>query len=407
MIASKIPEVYDVELPASVKQLLRVFATGISVGVNSLASVLECLDSRGYIKVLALYAVFPAVLVAVIVVVVICLLACKQKLTWDALLQRALPLILKILFLSYPLVTNQAFEVFYYYKLDGERWLRADVTIKVGSDEHNTALILAWTTIVIYPIGLLVTAAALLYITHDAILKNKPTPLSQATAFLYQEFERQFFWWELIEMLRRFVLVGIMVLVEGMMQVIIGTLLAVMFLLFQVEASPYKDMGDDFLASSASFALVGTFICAYAFKDYEFVGLSDIQAKMSLEQRETYVVNQTILSVVMFATIILALLLAFCIFLVQFAVEGARLRNEARSARGRRLRYKTTQQVVQVPELPTERTTKKQFHIFLSHVRNCRRAAAYPCSRRLLPMRSVCGVPRVRSGVRARTRCAS
>ena len=64
------------------KQLLRVFAIGISVGINGLASVRECLYSRGYIKVLALYAVFPAVLVAVIVVVVICLLACKQKLTW-------------------------------------------------------------------------------------------------------------------------------------------------------------------------------------------------------------------------------------------------------------------------------------------------------------------------------------
>ena len=190
---------------------------------------------------------------------------------------------------------------------------------------------------------------------------------------------------ELIEMLRRFVLVGIMVLVEGMMQIILGSLLAAIFLLFQVEASPYKDMSDNFLASSASFALVAIFICSYAFRNYEFVGLGDIQAKMSLEQRETYVVNQTILSVVVFAIIILALLLAFCIFLVQFAVEGARLRSELRAARGRRLRYKTTQEVVQVPELPTAISTKKHFHIFLSHVRNRRRAAAYPHSRRLCP----------------------
>ena len=67
-------------------------------------------------------------------------------------------------------------------------------------------------------------------------------------------------------MLRRLVLVGLMVVAfEGStMQLVIGTLLAAIFLLFQVFASPYKDQADDFVAMAASFALVALFLCSCA-----------------------------------------------------------------------------------------------------------------------------------------------
>ena len=45
------------------------------------------------------------------------------------------------------------------------------------------------------------------------------------------------FWWELIEMIRRFVLVGLLVLARGSIaQIVAGTLLAAFFLLLQVQA---------------------------------------------------------------------------------------------------------------------------------------------------------------------------
>ena len=51
-----------------------------------------------------------------------------------------------------------------------------------------------------------------------------------------------------------------------MLQLVVGTILSAVFLLLQVQASPYKEMFDDFLASASSFGLVAAFICAYAFK---------------------------------------------------------------------------------------------------------------------------------------------
>ena len=41
-----------------------------------------------------------------------------------------------------------------------------------------------------------------------------------------------------------------------MLQLVMGTMLSAAFLLLQVQASPYKEMFDDFLASASSFGLV-------------------------------------------------------------------------------------------------------------------------------------------------------
>ena len=98
------------------------------------------------------------------------------------------------------------------------------------------------------PVPLLLARAS------KAIVSGESTPLSRSTQFLYKDFDPALFWWELAEMLRRFVLVGLMVLMQDtMMQLVTGTLLSAAFLLFQVQASPYVRMADDLLASAASF----------------------------------------------------------------------------------------------------------------------------------------------------------
>ena len=54
------------------------------------------------------------------------------------------------------------------------------------------------------------------------------------------------FWWEIVEMLRKLLLVGIMVVVASgtTLQIVLGTLFAAIFMLFQVQASPYKEMSE-------------------------------------------------------------------------------------------------------------------------------------------------------------------
>jgi len=165
-------------------------------------------------------------------------------------------------------------------------------------------------------------------------------------------------------MLRLFVLVGMMVLFQDtMMQLIVGTLLAVAFLLFQVQASPYINLSDDLLASALSFCVVAVFLCSYAFKDAALTGLEAIQDKMSIEQRSLYILNQATLSAIMVCGVIAALVISGIIFIFQLAEEAARVRREALASKARRLRYVRNDEEVDVPDINTG-----EFHLFLSHV---------------------------------------
>lgn len=196
MIATEVPQVYDIELPASVKELLKAFAFAVSFGFNSTSSVLECLDLRGYVRALLFYMVTPLVLALLIVLVTASQLACKGRLKTTILLKTSASPLLKLIFLAYPMVTNAAFAAYYYYRFDEEEWLRADVSIKVGTAAHQEALALAWVAICIYPIGLFIFCALLLFRARTAILTQHPTALSRSIAFLHREFELHFFWWE-------------------------------------------------------------------------------------------------------------------------------------------------------------------------------------------------------------------
>ena len=97
------------------------------------------------------------------------------------------------------------------YEFIESEWLKADVSIQCGTGEHDDAKALAWAAILFYPVGLLVLNAALLFTARKAILSGRHTTLSRGISFLYREFEPHLFWWELVEMLRRLVLVGLMV----------------------------------------------------------------------------------------------------------------------------------------------------------------------------------------------------
>jgi len=270
-------------------------------------------------------------------------------------------------------------DAFSCYEFIDSEWLKADVAIQCGTHEHDDAKALAWAAIFFYPVGLLVLNAALLFTARKAISSGRHTPLSGRISFLYREFEPHLFWWELVEMLRRLVLVGLMVLAQGsMLQLVVGTMLSAVFLLFQVQASPYKEMSDDFLASASSFGLVLAFICAYAFKEYEIFGLRDIQDHMSVEQQDLYIVNQHTLTLIMLGSVLGTLVLSLILFVVQFGIEGARLRREAHAKLARRLWYaqdSVEAELAALPPWPSSLMPKEQcapnqvgpFHVMLSH----------------------------------------
>lgn len=284
MIATQIDAVYNVTFPASVRAVLAKFYFGITIGLGNVNSVLACLGIYGFFWQLVFWTVLPLALVLLTVIGSVICLACTRRLLYRrALLKSALPLITRMLFLLYPVVTNVAFQAFSCHEFDdGARAvLIADISIECNtpvpfgdlssssrSVEHDEIMLLAAVAVCVYPIGLLLLNGAFLCVAHKAILSDKGTPLSLATRFLYREYQKPFFWWELVEMFRRLFLVGIMVIVRrgSLTQLVIGSLFSVVYLLVQMQAMPFRSTADDYLANACSFALVVVFVCSIMFK---------------------------------------------------------------------------------------------------------------------------------------------
>ena len=114
MIATRVEHVYEVFLPAEVRGLLKQIRIVISLGIESIP--LGCVGANGYVKRLLFWMITPLVLVLISFVGVLlklCFLTRKRKadqmITWPRLLELATPIMLRIFFVVYPIVTNGAY----------------------------------------------------------------------------------------------------------------------------------------------------------------------------------------------------------------------------------------------------------------------------------------------------------
>ena len=85
---------------------------------------------------------------------------------------------------------------------------------------------------------------------------------------------------------------------------------------------------------------------------------------MSSEQRSLYIVNQVTLAFLMLASVLGTLVLCVILFVVQFTIEGRRIRREKLASKARRLRRKDNGEEVDAPALEAGH----KYHTFLSHV---------------------------------------
>ena len=279
---------------------------------------------------------------------------------------RAAPIILQFLFLVYPIVTRHAFEAFSWYEFtDDGHFLRADVSIEHGSSAHATASGMAVTAIICYPVGLLLVFGGVLLHQRHPILSGPPTGLSTAIRFLYGAFEPQFFWWELVEMSRRFLLVGVYVTVrQGTIeQLLYGSFTALLYLALQVQATPYKERADDFFASVCSLLLVVLFMAAIPYKYAALTDSNALQATMSNEQRTDFLPPYVVLSAVMLAACVGVLAVLAVILALKMREDRARMRREALAAESRRLCW-----LANDSQVVLDRLADGQYHLFLSHV---------------------------------------
>ena len=284
-VATRIGSVYEVALPDAVRSLLALFEV-LNLNLAGVPGVpLQCLNLGSYEQQLLFTVLAPLVLAAAILAFFVlqscvgrkgaCVgtrgaaKRCALPMWLSSALIAALPYELALSFLVFPMVSSAAFRAFSCDDFDtGRSYLRADYAVECGTDAHDAAQSLAWMGIGFYPVGISLLYVALLAKARPALLANKPTPLSTALGFLVRDYTADYYWWEMLEMWKKLLLVGFAVLVQpdSTYQIVSAYLVSLVYLLLAAVAAPFKAADDSFFAKAANFALSALFFFCVVLK---------------------------------------------------------------------------------------------------------------------------------------------
>ncbi|EOD14550.1 hypothetical protein EMIHUDRAFT_196951 [Emiliania huxleyi CCMP1516] len=150
-------------------------------------------------------------------------------------------------------------------RLEQVSYMRQDASVECGTDDHGPIKNLAIGFVVVWPVGSLVLYSALLLACHKPLQAKTPNALTRATAFLHQEYELTYFWWEALELARKLVLTGFVLLIpeeEGFRRLMVATVICCFYAVVLAVVRPYKRVEDDCLAVATSLVLLLFFLVA-------------------------------------------------------------------------------------------------------------------------------------------------
>jgi len=319
----------------------------------------------GFLPKLQFLIILPPALVFLVLASASTYLVANRRLTTINLLETAMPWALRLTFLLYPLVCEVAFEAWscYDFPETDKSYLRVDVAVECHTAQHDEILGWAITAVVLYVAGIWLACAMLIAQAYHSI-RTTPTRFARSISFLYHEYKPESCWWELVEMLRRALLVGLLRLVPphpgSILQIAIATLVSVAYIVIQQQAAPYKSLSDGWVAMASSVAMLVLFVWAIISKYSE---LADTTYEIiSPEQRRTFGIRFE--AEICFIAAAGIIIFTFLLLLGQIREEHKNLQYKARVALARRLRYQKDGTEVLAPKL----ARGQAFHMFLSHV---------------------------------------
>jgi hypothetical protein len=239
-------------------------------------------------------------------------------------------------------------------------YMREDLSIECyTSDAHKAAVDVAIVLMVVWPIGIVVLYAVLLLVARRPLLSRTPNPLVRSTSFLHRDYHPECFYWELIELVRRIVLTGWVLLIDeanSFVRILVGLMVSVTMFTITVIRKPYRHMEDHYLAISAQFMIVMSFIGAMAVKVYE-----DVDARA--RQRGTDVDEAVAIFGIDSSDELVNLLLVFTILMIFPCLLTTVSYNVAQEGRVLTI-------LVSATGKPPELTMHKgqRYHLFNSHI---------------------------------------
>ena len=249
------------------------------------------------------------------------------------LLGYAVPLTLLILFFAFPPVTSLAFRLFeecttFSDELgESQAFLissRKHYAVACPSDELADAQSLAWVAILLYPVGVVVFSAWLLYLGRARLLlKEQDTPYTRSIAFLHAPFVPSYFYFDLLELCKKLLLIGFASLIKpgSIMQIMIAVLVSLLFLVLHLQSLPYRRHLDNMLATTIHLGLCVFFIWCL---------LLQTGALATEENSSKLSDTGTAISIMMLISLVGVLVVAVLLFLMELVARAATERAESR-----------------------------------------------------------------------------
>ena len=156
----------------------------LNLNIGGIGLPLQCLGVGTYVQQLAVTMFLPMVIAAVVLFGFV-LRSCYRLEGAGEGLMVALPWLLSLTFLVFPMVSSAAFRAFSCESFDGgHSFLRADYSLECDTTEHTVAKSLALIGILTYPVGISLLYILLMLRARRALLDERPTKLSRALSFL-------------------------------------------------------------------------------------------------------------------------------------------------------------------------------------------------------------------------------
>ena len=229
------------------------------------------------------------------------------KFTKESVKSAYFKLISLLLYTVYVGVSTRIFRLFKCEDIQGTWYLTSDYTVTCFEGEWEKSSLTAYLCMVVYVVGIplgqfLVLHHNRAYIDEAACMDSieahrRHIRVKQQYGSLFKDYNAQCYYYDLVDLLRRLVLTGGLIMVGGdknsVAQVFLGILVSMMWLCLVLQKKPYKSPWDTALSAMLSFVLVLTLVTGVCLRLFE----------LTLDAADTY--QREAFTSLMIATIVI------------------------------------------------------------------------------------------------------
>jgi hypothetical protein len=188
----------------------------------------------------------------------------KAQLKFRRAIRKFWKMFLFTLFLIYPQVSSIMVRLYACRTVEGVTYLTSDFRVLCSSSEWFNRALLNIVFVVLYPIGILYLFTMILHENRDRL--NSPECLIQF-GFLYGAFNRDVWWFELVDMTHKLFMTSILALFPNTVVLQIGLAVLILHAIGLLLMNPYSRKGDDRLHLFVQVILFNMLLCGYVYKN--------------------------------------------------------------------------------------------------------------------------------------------